>query len=482
MYKNIINPIDNKKLSIYTKKGIEILKNYLRHYTMLIGGSTQDLIFNRKYKIIKNIVDINKHNMTIIREHIHIKNIITDYEFFIYWSDSEGCYRYFNGLDDNIIFKGSKDYIMETMINIELQIFIMNNYHKIRKTTIMSEPHNASHHLSDIIDNNEEMKIKLENNNRILNSEINKVLNYIYGCETKIDYRDNLIEFYENINYAPHIKHAALPEDLALPPPRKPTFGKPNFSVIPEDLGPPPRKPTFGKPNFSVLPVGKNKKSLTLDLTFNILKKYNLKEEYILSRNIGKKSNFADLMGNPHDYAVFSEITYKNIFQKISFVLTQIYDINSIKHIKITDMVKTYRNIENFQFTIIWGDIIKLDLKNKNNKLPNMDLIYYCRKIRVICKSDDSEFSLSYIIPFLYINKVTDIDKDIPIYNKYPNSSLWSCKALRYTKAGYQKQNIRSDNDLFCNINDKYTFVGDLQNNYLWPCNDPRIQAFNTKR
>ena len=60
IYKNIINPIDNKKLSIYTKKGIEILKNYLRHYTMLIGGSTQDLIFNRKYKIIKNIVNKNK--------------------------------------------------------------------------------------------------------------------------------------------------------------------------------------------------------------------------------------------------------------------------------------------------------------------------------------------------------------------------------------------------------------------------------------
>jgi hypothetical protein len=262
---------------------------------------------------------------------------------------------------------------------------------------------------------------------------------------------------------------------------RKPPHGKPNLSVLSEDFASLSRKPPHGKPNLSVLPVGKNKKSLTLDLTLNILKKYNLEEEYILSRNIGKQSNFADLMGNPHDYAVFSEITYKNIFQKISFVLTQIYDIKSIKHIKITDMVKTYRNIENFQFTIIWGNIIKLDLKNKNNKLPNMDLIYYCRKIRVICKSDDSESFLSYIIPFLYINKVTDIDKDIPIYNKYPNSSLWSCKALRYTKAGYQKQNIRSDNDLFCNINDKYTFVGDLQNNYLWPCNDPRIQAFNTK-
>ena len=103
-----------------------------------------------------------------------------------------------------------------------------------------------------------------------------------------------------------------------------------------------------------------------------------------------------------------------------------------------------------------------------------MDLIYYCRRINVFTSSEKLEnIDENYIIPLICINKNTTVDREIPIYNNYPNSSLWSCKALSY-KEGYLKQNIRYEPAIFGDINDKYIFLGDLQHKHLWPCNELR--------
>ena len=37
----IINPKDNKKYSIYTKKGVSILKKYINQYISTYGGSNE---------------------------------------------------------------------------------------------------------------------------------------------------------------------------------------------------------------------------------------------------------------------------------------------------------------------------------------------------------------------------------------------------------------------------------------------------------
>ena len=46
----IVNPLTNRKVSIYGKKGREILNNYIKVY-LQNGGSTQDIVTCVKSKI-----------------------------------------------------------------------------------------------------------------------------------------------------------------------------------------------------------------------------------------------------------------------------------------------------------------------------------------------------------------------------------------------------------------------------------------------